>query len=47
MKILKFSITKGQYIGVKPIKLSKSNWKQRNLSVVKKKSKEKQKLGLS
>ncbi|MES1904565.1 MAG: hypothetical protein MHPSP_000592, partial [Paramarteilia canceri] len=36
----------GQYIGVKPIKLLKSNWKVRNIEVVKKKNKERKKIGL-
>lgn len=36
----------GKYVGSRPIKLKKSNWKDRNTEVVKKKMKEKQKLGL-
>ncbi|VDM52546.1 unnamed protein product [Angiostrongylus costaricensis] len=36
----------GKYVGNRPIKLRKSNWKERNLDVVKKKQKQKAKLGL-
>jgi len=36
----------GKYVGNRPIKLRKSNWKDRNLDIVKKKTKEKKKLGL-
>lgn len=36
----------GKYIGNRPMKLRKSNWKDRNLDVVRKKDKEKKKLGL-
>jgi len=36
----------GKYVGNRPIKLRKSVWKDRNHEVVKKKKKEKQKLGL-
>lgn len=36
----------GKYVGNRPIKLRKSNWKDRNADVVKKKNKEKKKLGL-
>lgn len=36
----------GKYVGSRPIKLRKSNWKDRNLEVVKKKYKAKAKLGL-
>jgi len=36
----------GKYIGNRPIKLKKSMWKDRNLKAVKKKDKEKKKLGL-
>ncbi|EYC42261.1 hypothetical protein Y032_0537g3108, partial [Ancylostoma ceylanicum] len=36
----------GKYVGNRPIKLRKSNWKDRNLEVVKKKQKQKAKLGL-
>ncbi|KAI6220688.1 RNA-binding motif protein 42 [Aphelenchoides fujianensis] len=36
----------GKYVGNRPIKLRKSNWKDRNLDVVRKKNKQKQKLGL-
>lgn len=36
----------GKYVGSRPIKLRKSNWKDRNLDVVKKKYKAKAKLGL-
>ena len=35
----------GKYVGNRPIKLRKSNWKDRNVEVVKKKEKEKKKLG--
>lgn len=35
----------GKYVGNRPIKLRKSNWKDRNVDVVKKKLKEKKKLG--
>ncbi|EDO39989.1 predicted protein, partial [Nematostella vectensis] len=36
----------GKYIGSRPVKLRKSTWKDRNIDVVKKKSREKKKLGL-
>ncbi|KAI6186883.1 RNA-binding motif protein 42 [Aphelenchoides besseyi] len=36
----------GKYVGNRPIKLRKSTWKERNVDVVKKKNKQKQKLGL-
>ncbi|KAI7693241.1 hypothetical protein SSS_08239 [Sarcoptes scabiei] len=36
----------GRYVGSRPIKLRKSNWQDRNVDVVKKKFKQKQKLGL-
>ncbi|VDP38935.1 unnamed protein product [Heligmosomoides polygyrus] len=36
----------GKYVGNRPIKLRKSNWKDRNFDVVKKKQKQKAKLGL-
>ncbi|XP_051577661.1 RNA-binding protein 42 [Myxocyprinus asiaticus] len=36
----------GRYVGSRPIKLRKSSWKDRNLEVVRKKQKEKKKLGL-
>lgn len=36
----------GKYVGSRPIKLRRSNWRDRNAEVVKKKQKEKQKLGL-
>lgn len=36
----------GKYVGSRPIKLRKSNWKDRNVDVVKKKQKEKTKMGL-
>ncbi|XP_003737446.1 RNA-binding protein 42 [Galendromus occidentalis] len=36
----------GKYVGSRPIKLRKSTWNERNMDVVKKKVKEKQKLGL-
>lgn len=35
----------GKYVGNRPIKLRKSNWKDRNIEVVRKKLKEKKKLG--
>ncbi|XP_036618151.1 RNA-binding protein 42-like [Trichosurus vulpecula] len=38
--------TNGKYVGSRPIKLRKSVWKDRNLDVVRKKQKEKKKLGL-
>ena len=37
----------GKYVGNRPIKLRKSNWKDRSVEIVKKKQKQKQKLGLS
>ncbi|VDK72985.1 unnamed protein product [Litomosoides sigmodontis] len=37
----------GKYVGNRPIKLRKSNWKDRNMDIVKKKKKQKQKLGLA
>uniref|UniRef100_A0A6I8P847 RNA-binding protein 42 n=1 Tax=Ornithorhynchus anatinus TaxID=9258 RepID=A0A6I8P847_ORNAN len=36
----------GKYVGSRPIKLRKSMWKDRNLDIVRKKQKEKKKLGL-
>lgn len=36
----------GKYVGSRPIKLRKSSWKDRNIEVVRKKHKEKKKLGL-
>ncbi|KAM9436158.1 RNA-binding protein 42 isoform 1-T1 [Clarias gariepinus] len=36
----------GKYVGSRPIKLRKSTWKDRNLELVRKKQKEKKKLGL-
>jgi len=36
----------GKYIGSRPVKLRKSTWKDRNIDVVKKRQKEKRKLGL-
>ena len=35
----------GKYVGSRPIKLRKSVWKDRNIGVVRKKQKEKRKLG--
>jgi hypothetical protein len=35
-----------KYVGNRPIKLRKSTWKERNADVVRKKNKQKQKLGL-
>ena len=35
----------GKYVGNRPIKLRKSSWKDRQMEVVKKKTKEKRKLG--
>lgn len=35
----------GKYVGSRPIKMRKSNWKDRNIEVVKHKIKEKQKMG--
>lgn len=43
---LELSIPTGKYVGSRPIKLRKSMWKDRNLDVVRKKQKEKKKLGL-
>lgn len=43
---LETSIPTGKYVGSRPIKLRKSMWKDRNLDVVRKKQKEKKKLGL-
>lgn len=40
------SLSLGRYVGSRPIKLRKSSWKDRNLEVVRKKQKEKKKLGL-
>ncbi|VDM41508.1 unnamed protein product [Toxocara canis] len=37
----------GKYVGNRPIKLRKSNWKERNMDVVRKKQKQKQRLGLA
>ncbi|XP_060606514.1 RNA-binding protein 42-like [Ruditapes philippinarum] len=36
----------GKYVGNRPIKLRKSNWKERNIDIVKRKDKEKKRLGL-
>ncbi|CEF68259.1 RNA-binding protein 42 [Strongyloides ratti] len=36
----------GKYVGNRPIKLRKSNWDERNLEIVKKKKREKAKMGL-
>ena len=36
----------GKYVGNRPIKLRKSNWKDRQHDVVKQKQKEKKELGL-
>lgn len=36
----------GKYVGSRPIKLRKSTWRDRNLDVVRKKTKEKERLGL-
>lgn len=36
----------GKYVGSRPIKLRKSMWKDRNIDVVRKKQREKKKLGL-
>uniref|UniRef100_A0A8D0H4F2 RRM domain-containing protein n=1 Tax=Sphenodon punctatus TaxID=8508 RepID=A0A8D0H4F2_SPHPU len=36
----------GKYVGSRPIKLRKSMWKDRNIDIVRKKQKEKKKLGL-
>jgi len=36
----------GKYVGNRPIKLRKSNWKDRNMDVVRKKVKDKLKMGL-
>jgi hypothetical protein len=40
-----FSIA-GKYVGNRPIKLRKSNWKDRNIDIVRRKEKEKKRLGL-
>lgn len=37
----------GKYVGSRPIKLRKSTWKDRNIEIVKKKMKEKERLGLA
>lgn len=39
-------VSAGKYVGSRPIKLRKSMWKDRNMDVVRKKQKEKKKLGL-
>ncbi|GAB1606109.1 RNA-binding protein 42-like [Argonauta hians] len=36
----------GKYVGNRPIKLRKSSWKERNIEIVRKKDKEKKRLGL-
>ena len=41
-----FCVPTGKYVGSRPIKLRKSMWKDRNMEVVRKKQKEKKKLGL-
>ena len=35
----------GKYVGNRPIKLKKSNWRDRNIEIVKKKEQEKAKIG--
>lgn len=45
-KLISFSDCPGKYVGSRPIKLRKSMWKDRNIEVVRKKQKEKKKLGL-
>ena len=40
------SLPSVKYVGSRPINLRKSMWKDRNLDVVRKKQKEKKKLGL-
>lgn len=42
----RFCTLAGKYVGSRPIKLRKSTWKDRNLEIVRKKQKEKKKLGL-
>lgn len=37
--------TVGRYIGNRPVKLRKSTWRERSFDVVKKRDKEKKKLG--
>lgn len=37
---------KGKYVGNRPIKLRKSTWKERNIEIVKKKEREKHRMGL-
>lgn len=37
----------GKYVGNRPIKLRKSNWKERNIETVRKKQKQKQRLGMA
>lgn len=44
--IVLFLCPTGKYVGSRPIKLRKSTWKERNVEVVKKKQKERSKLGL-
>jgi hypothetical protein len=41
-----FFIFLGKYVGNRPIKLRKSTWQERNIDVVRKKTKEKVKMGL-
>ena len=36
----------GKYIGTRPVKLRKSTWKERSLDTVRKKDKERAKLGM-
>lgn len=43
---LTLCVHSGKYVGSRPIKLRKSMWKDRNMEVVRKKHKEKKKLGL-
>lgn len=45
-KSLMILLCSGKYVGSRPIKLRKSMWKDRNMDVVRKKQKEKKKLGL-
>uniref|UniRef100_K1PWS1 RNA-binding protein 42 n=1 Tax=Magallana gigas TaxID=29159 RepID=K1PWS1_MAGGI len=41
-----FQSTFGKYVGNRPIKLRKSSWRDRNIEIVRKKDKEKKRLGL-
>ena len=46
VKFIVFVFLLGKYVGNRPIKLRKSTWRERNIEVVRKKMKDKIKMGL-